>query len=207
MAKATGPTYKLAFKRRRKNLTNYRKRLALLKSKVPRLIVRKSNKAVTVQCVGFTPTHDEVLTAANSKELAKYKWKSSANLPSAYLTGYLCGKRAAASGVKSVVLDSGLHTPIAGSFLFAAVKGAKDAGLEVPVGEIGFNEDRISGKHIAEYAKEIAGSEKYQKQFSQYIKAGIKPEQLDVLFNDIKKQIASEAVVAKEKKEKKPKKQ
>ena len=203
MAKATGPTYKLAFKRRRKNLTNYRKRLALLKSNVSRLIVRKSNKAVTVQCIGFTPTHDEVLAFANSKELSKYKWKPSANLPSAYLTGYLCGKRAKAAGVKSAVLDSGLHTPKAGSFLFAAVKGAKDAGVEIPVGEIEFSEERISGKHIADYAKEIAGSDAYKKQFSHYIKAGIKPEEIDKLFNDIKGQISSEPVAAKEKKAKK----
>jgi len=201
MAKATGPTYKLAFKRRRKNLTNYRKRLALLKSKVPRLIIRKSNKSVIVQCIGFTPTHDEVLASANSKELLQYKWKPSANLPSAYLTGYICGKRAKAVGVNSVVLDSGLHTPIVGSFLFAAVKGAKDAGLEIPVGDISFSEDRISGKHIAEYAKQIVGSEKYQKQFSHYIKAGIKPEEINKFFNDIKKQIESAPISQKVKKQ------
>ena len=43
MGKATGPTYTVPFKRRRENLTNYAKRLALLKSMKPRMVVRKSN--------------------------------------------------------------------------------------------------------------------------------------------------------------------
>lgn len=205
MAKATGPTYKVAFKRRRLNLTNYRKRLALLKSRVPRLVARKSNRYVLVQCIDFTPDHDEVIAHANSKELSKYGWKPSANLSSAYLTAYICAKRALAAGVNSVVLDSGLHTPSKGSFLFACAKGALDAGLKVPVGDIEFDEDRISGKHIAEYAKQISGSDKYNKIFSDYIKKGIKPEQIDVLFNKVKEQISKESFEPKVKKEKKEK--
>lgn len=192
MAKATGPTYKLAFKRRRLNLTNYRKRLALLKSGLPRFVVRKTNRNVIVQCMGFTPDHDEVIARADASELAKYGWKQSANLPSAYLVGYMCAKRALAAGTKSVVLDSGLHTPSKGSFLFACVKGAIDAGLEVPVGDIEFDEERINGKHISEYAKQIAGTEKYNKLFSQYLKKGIKPEELNSLFEKVKQQISKE---------------
>jgi len=38
---ATGPTYLVKFRRRRKNITDYRKRLKLLKSKKPRLVVRR----------------------------------------------------------------------------------------------------------------------------------------------------------------------
>ncbi|MEM3369356.1 MAG: 50S ribosomal protein L18 [Candidatus Micrarchaeia archaeon] len=192
MAKATGPTYKLAFKRRRLNLTNYRKRLALLKSGLPRFVVRKTNRNILVQCIGFTPNHDEVIARADASELAKYGWKQSANLPSAYLVGFMCAKRALAAGKKSVVLDSGLHTPSKGSFLFACVKGAIDAGLEIPVGEIEFDEERISGKHISDYAKQISGTEKYNKLFSQYLKKGIKPEEINSVFEKVKEQISKE---------------
>lgn len=203
MTKATGPTYIVAFKRRRANLTNYRKRLALLKSRLPRLVVRKSNRNVIVQCIGFNPDHDEVIASANSKELSKYNWKPSANLPSSYLTAYLCAKKAIAAGVKSVVLDSGLHTPSKGSFLFAAAKGAIDAGLELPIGDVEMDEERISGKHISEYAKQIAGSEEYQKRFSQYIKSGIKPEDIHSQFVKIKEQISKETFSVEKKTEKK----
>ena len=153
-------------------------------------------------CIGFTPSHDEVIASANSKELTKYNWKQSANLPSSYLTAYLCAKRAISAGVKSVVLDSGLHTPSKGSFLFAAAKGAADAGLKIPLGKIEIDEERISGKHISEYAKQLAGSEEYQKRFSNYIKAGIKPEEIHSQFTKIKEQISKESFSVAKKTEK-----
>jgi large subunit ribosomal protein L18 len=130
MAKATGPTYKVSFRRRRTNLTNYRKRLALLKSGKPRMVVRKTNRQVIVQFVNFTNDHDETIASATSNELSQFNWKPSTNLPSSYLTAYLCANKAKKKGVKSAVLDSGLHTPSKGSFLFAAAKGARDAGIE-----------------------------------------------------------------------------
>jgi len=190
MAKATGPTYKVAFRRRREYLTNYRKRLALLKSGKPRMVVRKTNRQVIVQFINFTNDHDEVIASATSNELAKFKWKPSTNLPSSYLTAYLCAKRAKEKGVESAVLDSGLHTPSKGSFLFAAAKGAIDAGIEIPIGDIVIDEDRISGKHISEYAKSLSGSEEYNKRFSKYIKEGIKPEEINNIFKEVKENIS-----------------
>ena len=39
----SGPTYKVAFKRRREQKTDYKKRLAVLKSKKDRVVLRVTN--------------------------------------------------------------------------------------------------------------------------------------------------------------------
>ena len=188
MSKATGPAYKVPFRRRRENLTDYSKRLALLKSGTPRLVVRKSNKGIVVQVIVFDGS-DRTEVSANSNELVKEGWMSHANLPTAYLTGFLCAKKALKKGVKEAVLDIGLLIPIKASVPFAALKGAVDAGLEVVHGEEIFNEERFSGKHIAEYAKKIKGSDDYNKQFSEYIKKGINPESIVELFESVKSKL------------------
>jgi len=203
MARATGPTYNLSFKRRRLNLTNYRKRLALLKAAVPRFVVRKTNRSVIMQLIQFTPKFDKTLISANSAELKSVGWHSKANLPTAYLTALLCAERAKGAKLENAVLDIGLQSASKGAFMFAALKGALDGGLKIPVGEVEFDEARISGKHIAEYAKKIAGSDAYTKQFGGYIKAGAKPEQLDAQFAEAKKKILSGAIPAKAPKAKK----
>ncbi len=149
---AHGPTYKVPFRRRREGKTNYRKRLAYLKSGKPRMVVRKTNKQTIVQFIEFDPRGDRVISSAISKELLKYGWKGSVkSTPAAYLTGYLAAKRALAKGVKEAVPDIGLHKPTKGSRVFAAMKGAIDAGVEVPVSEeVIPSEERIRGEHISE---------------------------------------------------------
>ena len=44
---------RMHFSRRRKGITNYRKRLALLKSGLPRAVVRFTNSKVTIQISNF----------------------------------------------------------------------------------------------------------------------------------------------------------
>lgn len=197
MARATGPTYNLSFKRRRLNLTNYRKRLALLKAAMPRFVVRKTNRSIIVQLVQFTPKFDKTLVSANSTELKSVGWHPRSNLPTAYLTALLCAERAKKSGFENAVLDIGLQTASKGAFVFSALKGAMDGGMKIPAGEIAFDEDRISGKHISEYAKKIFGTDAYNRQFGDYIKAGAKPEHLDTQFVEVKKKIVAGGVPAK----------
>ena len=48
---STSTTFKVKFRRRRELKTDYRKRLAMLKGNKPRLVVRKSNNAMTVEVV------------------------------------------------------------------------------------------------------------------------------------------------------------
>ncbi len=149
---AEGPRYRVPFRRRREGRTDYRQRQRLLRARIPRAVVRLSLKNATVQFIDFDPLGDKVLAAASSKELPKLGWTAATgNLPAAYLTGYLAGKRAAKSGVSEAVLDIGLREPTKGASCFAALKGMLDAGIEIPHGEeILPSEDRIKGRHIDE---------------------------------------------------------
>ena len=148
---STGPTFKVKFRRRRESKTNYVKRLALLKSGKPRLVVRKSNNATVAEGVDYRPEGDSVKSFYSSGSLKKLGWKGhSGNLPASYLAGFACAKKALKSGVKEAVLDIGLETPVHGSRVFAALKGAIDAGLSVPADETVFPKaERIEGTHIS----------------------------------------------------------
>jgi large subunit ribosomal protein L18 len=148
---ATSPRTRIPFRRRREGRTNYRSRLALLKSGETRLVVRRTNGNVIVQFVDWTQGGDAVKATAVAQELAKLGWEGSPkNTPAAYLTGLLAGKRAAKAGVESAVLDIGRHTPTKGSRVFAALKGVLDAGIEVPHGgkDIYPSEERLSGAFL-----------------------------------------------------------
>ena len=148
---ATSPRTRVPFRRRREGRTNYRSRLALLKSGETRLVVRRTNGNVIVQFVDWTQGGDAVKATAVAQELAKLGWEGSAkNTPAAYLTGLLAGRRAAEAGVETAVLDIGRHTPTKGSRVFAALKGVLDAGIEVPHGgeDIYPSEERLNGAFL-----------------------------------------------------------
>ncbi len=89
---ATGPRYKVAFRRRREGRTNYHQRLKLLLSKEDRVVVRKSSKHIQVQLIAPKPEGDVTLSSAISTELKDYGYDASTgNTPAAYLTGLLVG--------------------------------------------------------------------------------------------------------------------
>ncbi len=126
-------TYSMKFRRRREGKTDYRKRLALIKSGKPRLAIRIMGKGVVAQVISYNTVGDKVLASATSAELKKYGFSGhGGSAASSYLTGLLCGKRALKAGASAAVLDIGLHTPVNGSNVFAALKGALDAGMEIP---------------------------------------------------------------------------
>lgn len=165
MTQATGPRFQVHFRRRRQGRTDYQKRLALLKSRKPRLVVRKTLRAVIAQVVKFTEKGDAVIAAADSRQLAQYGFAGKRNTPSAYLTGLLAGKKAAKAGVKDFVLDIGLHAPTKGSLVYAACKGAIDAGLQTPYSPEAYpTEDRINGEHVKQKDAALAAKEKILKQ-------------------------------------------
>ncbi|MBN1110014.1 MAG: 50S ribosomal protein L18 [Methanomassiliicoccales archaeon] len=149
---AKGPRYKVAFRRRRDGRTDYKQRARLLRARVPRAVVRTSLRHVTVQIVDFDPQGDQVLVTAHSRELLEMGWnKATGNVPAAYLTGYLAGRKAVAKGLTEAVLDIGLRVPARGATVFAALKGLLDAGMDIPHGEqVIPSEDRLAGKHIGE---------------------------------------------------------
>jgi large subunit ribosomal protein L18 len=146
-----GPRYRVAFRRRRDGLTDYRQRLRLLKSGEPRAIVRFSLRRVRVSVTRYDATGDRVLASADSAELEAlgFPAKSLASTPASYLTGYLAGLRAKSAGAGSAVLDAGLRAPSGGGRLLGALKGLLDAGIEIPHGEAKFpTADRMNGKHL-----------------------------------------------------------
>ncbi len=182
----------IRFRRKREGKTDFKKRLKLLSSPTPRLVVRKTNKNITAQIINFNENGDRVLIAVSSRELIKYGWKASrSNLSAAYLTGLLCGVKAKDKKLGKIIFDMGLYKPINGSLCYATLKGAVDAGLDIAYSEKIFpKEERVKGTHIEKYAQLLSkNKEKYEKQFSSYIKNNIKPEEITKLFEDVKKKI------------------
>lgn len=141
---------RVAYRRKREEKTDYKNRLVLLKSGKLRLVIRKSLKNVTAQFVEYSPSGDKILVSAHTNELKKYGWtKSSRNIPAAYLVGLLAGLKAKKKNIKEAILDLGMYKNIKGSILYAALKGALDAGINVPHSkEVLPPEDRIKGLHL-----------------------------------------------------------
>ncbi len=156
---ANKTTYKVPFRRRKEGKTNYKKRLSMLKGRVPRLVVRKTNKYVIVQVIEYLDKGDKTIAHANSRELEKFGWKAGKkNLPAAYLTGLLAGSRAKKANVKNAILDIGFASPQRKGWWSSALKGAMDTGLKIPAGEEAMpDENRIKGKHIEDFAKIAKG--------------------------------------------------
>jgi len=149
---ATGPRYKVPFRRRREGRTDYYVRRKLLSGRETRAVIRRSSRNISVQFAEFTMDGDTIAVSANSRDIAKMGWThSSSNICAAYLTGYLAGKRAMKAGIEYAVPDIGMQRPVKGGVLFAVVAGMADAGLEVPHGEdTRPSDERLHGKHIDE---------------------------------------------------------
>jgi large subunit ribosomal protein L18 len=192
---AKGPRYCVPFRRRREGKTDYKARKALLLSGKPRLVTRSSLKNMIVQIIVAKPYGDEIIVSAHSKELTRnYGWRAPrGNIPASYLTGFLCGLKAKAKGVKEAILDIGLHSPTKNARVFAALKGVLDAGVDVPYSEEKTpDEGRIEGKHIAEYAEILTSNpEEYQIRFPEYLKLKLPPEKFPNYFAKVKKDITA----------------
>lgn len=115
-------------------------------------------------------------------------------------------------------LDLGLARATTGANIFGALKGAVDGGLHIPhntrrfpgariegTGEdkrreydAGVHRERIFGGHVASYMRELAegDSEKYQSQFSEYIKAGIAADDLEELYTKVHAAVRADPSIA-----------
>lgn len=180
--------HEIPLKRRRLKKTNYSKRLALLKSGKPRIVVRRSNKYIRAQIITYDSSGDKTIASAFSRELNTFGFNGTKNIPSCYLTGYLLGKRSIKAGIKEAIVDFGLQTACHKSRLFALVKGVLDAGLKVPFErETLPSEETISGRAIQNYANSL-GAE-YSKRFSECLKKGFDPKNIVKQFNETKAKI------------------
>nr|MDO8114413.1 50S ribosomal protein L18 [Candidatus Sigynarchaeota archaeon] len=199
---AKGPNYRVAFRRRREGKTNFYLRRSLLTSGRTRVVIRPTVKNITCQATNARLKGDMILAAATSKDLEKtYGWKyGTGNVPCAYLVGYLLGKKAAKAGLTEGVADIGLRTHM--SRTYAALKGIIDTGIDVPASdEIFPPEDRLTGKHIEAYAKQIKkeskeageaaeeGGSATPVQFAQIMKNGADLAKISSVVADIKKKI------------------
>lgn len=178
--------HRMIRRRKRTSTTNYRKRIAQLKSGMKRVVVRKSNRAITMQVVQYDINGDKVLASVNSKELGALGWEPRSNIPTAYLTGMLLANKLKDKS-SDFILDIGLYRPVSGSVIFAAAKGFKDNGANLH-SNIEVDEKRISGEHIAEYASK-AEEQTYKTRFSAYIKSGFDVKSIKQKFEAAKKQI------------------
>ena len=173
-------TYELPFKRRYKGKTDYRARLALIKSGLPRIVLRFTSKRAIAELVKYDPNGDKVIAYATTNDIVKLGWKySKKNMPACYLLGYMIGKLSLKAKVKEAVLDLGLRN--SSSRVGAFIKGLIDAGLSIPHSDDIIPDDKkIKGEHIINAAKNI----KIKNQFSK-----IKPDNMEKDFEEIKNKI------------------
>ncbi|MBO3798760.1 MAG: 50S ribosomal protein L18 [Thermoproteota archaeon] len=183
---ARSASYRVKFKRRRKGLTDYYLRTRLLRSGLPRVVVRVSNKHVRVAVVSSKPTGDFIVASAFSQELKRFGWPFSFNnTPAAYLTAYLAGLRCLKKNVSEGILDAGLHKPTRGGRIYAACSGLLDAGFKVRVDQSMLpDKSRIAGEHISRFFKESGG-----EGFSRYVKAGLKVEEMPRIMEEVKSRL------------------
>lgn len=191
---ARGASYKVPLRRRREGKTNYYRRYRMIKSgQKARAVIRRTNNYMIVQIVEFAPRGDVTKVAVHSRALSKFGWKGDYNnSPAAYLTGLIAGLRAVRMGITKAVLDIGLHRPTKGCRIFAAVRGLRDAGVEVPASDgVLPSDDRIRGEHIAKYAEELAtgGEDRLGRLFSKYLERGLDPRKLPEHFDEVKENI------------------
>jgi len=95
-------------------------------------------------------------------------------------------------------LDVGLARTTTGARVFGVLKGAADGGLEIPHSTKRFpgydseskefsaevHRNHIFGQHVGEYMKVLQDDDEdaYKRQFSQYIKNGISPDNIEEMY-------------------------
>jgi len=101
-------------------------------------------------------------------------------------------------GAFRAFLDVGLARTTTGARLFGAMKGAADGGIDIPHSTKRFpgydseskefsaevHRKHIFGQHIADYMKSLMedDEEAFKRQFSQYTKLGITPDELESIY-------------------------
>lgn len=190
-----------------------------------RLVVRFSNRDITTQVTSATLVGDKVVCSAYAHELKSYGLNVGlTNYSAAYCVGLLCARRCLAKfgldkvydGFKDVTgeditvdpigngarpftaaLDTGLKRTSTGSKVFAVLKGALDAGINVPHNEkrfVGYDrrdkkydpekmKTYIFGGHVSDFMEKLAEEpDLFRLQFSQYIKNHVASDDLEELY-------------------------
>lgn len=186
--------YVHTLKRIRQRKTNYRKRSGILIGRRPFIITKISGQNISAQSLRPTLTGDIVIASAHSRELIRHGWKGSMNsMPACYLTGLLLGKKSIQKGATNAILYTG-NNPFT-TKVAACLKGIVDSGINIPVSKESLpGDDRVSGKHIANYANLLKDrEEKYNSTFSALLKQGLRPEDYPVHFEEIRMRISGKS--------------
>ena len=150
---------KIPKRRRRENKTDYKLRLGMLKSPLRRIVIRKSNRYISIQAVESDEAKDKVIWGITSKALLSYGWDekhsgSLKSLPAGYLTGILFAKKI--DNKQKYIIDIGMARNIKGSRICSVIKGIIDGGVKIDVGkEIFPDEKKIEGEHQKKEIKEM----------------------------------------------------
>ena len=145
-------------RRRREYKTDYKLRKKLLESEIPRIVIRRTNKYFILQLVESHEAQDKVVITLSSKELLEHGWDkkyvgSLKSISAGYLSGLLMAKKIKKG---KFIVDLGMARTVAGSRIFAVVKGLIDGGLEISANEKVFpSEKRILGEHQKPEVKEM----------------------------------------------------
>jgi large subunit ribosomal protein L18 len=141
-------------RRRRQNKTDYLKRLKLLKSRVPRVVFRRTNKYFIGQYVTSREAQDKIVFGVNSKDLMNYGWPKESegslkSITAGYLLGFLMGNKIIEKKLEKPIVDLGMLKTLYKTKVYAFIKGLIDAGIEISCKKEAFpSEDRIKGKHL-----------------------------------------------------------
>jgi len=108
-------------------------------------------------------------------------------------------------GAFRAYLDVGLSRTTTGARVFGAMKGAVDGGIDIPHSNkrfVGYDKEskefdaevhrkHIFGIHVADYMRHLEEDDPdaYKRQFSQYIKIGIAPDNIEGLYKKAHEQI------------------
>ncbi len=158
----------IKFRRRAKSITDYKKRLALVKGGIDRVVVRRSNRRIIGQVIRYSPKGDIVIAHADSFELEKLGWPSHSNRPTAYLTGLLLSRKAGKEASNEHILDIGLSSPVRLSVPFVFAKGCEDGGLKIR-NSISIDE-KVYNCSNTEYISKMKAKDaaKYKNHYSSY---------------------------------------
>lgn len=110
-------------------------------------------------------------------------------------------------------LDIGLTRTTTGNRVFAAMKGAADGGLDIPHSEtrfVGYDSEGsdlnakqlrsyIFGAHVSNYMRYLMeeDDDRYKRQFSQYIKEGVGPDEIEGIYKAAHQKIREDPTHAK----------
>jgi len=145
-------------RRRLECKTDYVLRLGLLKSKFPRVVIRRTNKYFIAQIVESVEAQDKVILGVTSKDLLDHGWDKKAvgslkSIPAGYLTGYLLAKKAKSG---EYIIDLGMAKNQRAGKLFAVIAGLTDGGLNIHANKEVFpSEERLLGEHLKPEFKDM----------------------------------------------------